>query len=86
MITRLLQTTFALLLLLSPALVNAHTNEANQAELKLLVDNNYQLSIDIDVLHVIKSHQKSSVDEADLINHLKNLSLIETKQLLSKIL
>ncbi|MBA6363863.1 HupE/UreJ family protein [Colwellia sp. BRX8-4] len=86
MITRLLQTTFALLLLLSPALVNAHTNEANQAELKLLVDNNYQLSIDIDVLHVIKSHQKSSVDEADLINHLKNLSLIEIKQLLSKIL
>jgi hypothetical protein len=86
MITRLLQTTFALLLLLSPALVNAHTNEANQAELKLLVDNNYQLSIDIDVLHVIKSHQKSSVDEADLINYLKNLSLIEIKQLLSKIL
>jgi hypothetical protein len=86
MITRLLQTTFALLLLLSPALVNAHTNEANQAELKLLVENNYQLNIDIDVLHVIKSHQKSSVDEADLINHLKNLSLIETKQLLSKIL
>jgi hypothetical protein len=86
MITRLLQTTFALLLLLSPALVNAHTNEANQAELKLLVENNYQLSIDIDVLHVIKSHQKSSVDEADLINHLKNLSLIEIKQLLSKIL
>jgi hypothetical protein len=86
MITRLLQTTFALLLLLSPALVNAHTNEANQAELKLLVENNYQLSIDIDVLHVIKSHQKSSVDEADLINHLKHLSLIEIKQLLSKIL
>ncbi|MBA6232431.1 MULTISPECIES: HupE/UreJ family protein [unclassified Colwellia] len=86
MITRLLQTTFALLLLLSPALVNAHTNEVNQAELKLLVENNYQLSIDIDVLHVIKSHQKSSVDETDLINHLKNLSLIETKQLLSKIL
>lgn len=86
MITRLLQTTFALLLLLSPALVNAHTNEANQAELNLLVENNYQLSIDIDVLHVIKSHQKSSVDEADLINYLKNLSLIEIKQLLSKIL
>jgi hypothetical protein len=37
-------------------------------------------------LHVIKSHQKSSVDEADLINYLKNLSLIEIKQLLSKIL
>ncbi|MEH6382979.1 MAG: HupE/UreJ family protein [Colwellia sp.] len=84
MITRLLKTIFTLLLL-SPWIVNAHSNEANQAELQLLADNKYQLIMSIDLLHVIKSHQNSSADDAELVHYLKGLSLIETKQLLSKI-
>ncbi|MFQ3195421.1 MAG: hypothetical protein ACI9N3_002255, partial [Colwellia sp.] len=67
MITRLLKTIFTLLLL-SPWIVNAHSNEANQAELQLLADNKYQLIMSIDLLHVIKRHQNSSADDAELVH------------------
>lgn len=85
MIIRFFQTALALLFLLSPSLVNAHTNEANQAELQLLEDNKYQLIVSIDALHFIKSLQEFSGDEPEFIYYLKALSLIETKQLLSKV-
>jgi hydrogenase/urease accessory protein HupE len=39
----------------------------------------------IDVLHLIKKQQNFSGDELKLIYYLKELSLIETKQLLSKV-
>lgn len=86
MITRLLQLAFALFFLLSPLVVNAHTNEANQAELQFLDDNKYQLIMSIDSLHLIKIQQEFSGDEAELIHYLKGLSLIETKQLLSTVM
>jgi hydrogenase/urease accessory protein HupE len=75
----------ALLCLLSPLVVNAHTNEANQAELQLLKDNKYQLIVSIDALHFIKNQQAFSGDEPELIYYLKGLSLIETKKLLSTV-
>ena len=85
MIMRFTQMAFALLCLLSPLVVNAHTNEVNQAELQLLKDNKYQLTVSIDALHLIKNQQAFSGDEPQLIYYLKGLSLIETKQLLSTI-
>jgi len=85
MFTRLLQTAFTLCLLLSSFVINAHTNKTNQAELQLLKENQYQLIVSIDILHVIKKQLNFSGDESKLIKHLKGLSLIETKQLLSKI-
>jgi len=85
MTTRLFQTAFTLLLLLSSFVVNAHTNKTNQAELQLLKDNQYQLIISIDILHVIKRQLNFSGDESKLIMHLKGLSLIETKHLLSDV-
>ena len=85
MIMRFFKQAFSLLLLLSPSLVSAHTNEANQAELQLLEDNKYQLIVSIDALHLIKSQQKFSGDEPELIYYLKGLSLIETKKLLSAV-
>jgi hydrogenase/urease accessory protein HupE len=85
MIIRFFQMAFALLILLSPAIVYAHSNEANQAELQLLEDNKYQLIMSIDTLHLIKIHQEFSGDEPELINYLKGLSLIETKQLLTSV-
>ena len=85
MIIRFFQTALALIFLLSPSLVNAHTNEANQAELQLLEDNKYQLIVSIDALHFIKSLQDFSGDEPEFIYYLKGLSLVETKQLLSQV-
>ena len=85
MIMRFFKQAFSLLLLLSPSLVSAHTNEANQAELQLLEDNKYQLIVSIDALHLIKNQQKFSGDEPELIYYLKGLSLIETKKLLSAV-
>jgi hydrogenase/urease accessory protein HupE len=85
MIIRFFQTALALILLLSPFLAIAHTNEANQAELQLLEDNKYQLIVSIDALHFIKSLQDFSGDEPELIYYLKGLSLVETKQLLSHV-
>ena len=85
MIMRFLQQAFVLLFLLSPYLVNAHTNEANQAELQLLEDNTYQLIVSIDALHLLKRHQEFSGDEPELIYYLKSLTLIETKRLLSTV-
>jgi hydrogenase/urease accessory protein HupE len=85
MINRFFQTALALLLILSPSVVNAHTNEANQAELQLLEDNKYQLIVSIDALHFIKNLQNFSGDEPEFIYYLKSLSLAETKQLLSQV-
>ena len=85
MIIRFIQMASALLCLLSPLVVNAHTNEANQAELQLLKDNKYQLIVSIDALHFIKNQQAFSGDEPELIYYLKGLSLIETKKLLSTV-
>jgi len=85
MIIRFFQTALALLFLLSPFVVNAHTNEANQAELQLLEDNKYQIIVSIDALHFIKSLQEFSGEEPEFIYYLKGLSLIETKQLLSAV-
>ena len=85
MINRFFQTALALLFLLSPSVVNAHTNEANPAELQLLEDNKYQLIVSIDALHFIKNLQNFSGDEPEFIYYLKSLSLAETKQLLSQV-
>jgi len=83
MIIRLLQIFSIFLIFFSYSLVvNAHTNETNQAELQLLKDNKYQLIMSIDILHFIKKQQEFSGDESELIHFLKGLSLIETKQLL----
>ena len=85
MTIRFMQMAFVLLFLLSPSLVNAHTNEANHAELQLLEDNKYQLVLSINALHLIKSQQKFTGNEPELIYYLKGLSLTETKRLLSTI-
>jgi hydrogenase/urease accessory protein HupE len=82
---RFFKLAFALLFLLSPDVVNAHTNEANQAEFQLLKGNKYQLIVSIDALHLIKIQQEFSGDEPELIYYLKSLSLIETKRLLSTV-
>jgi len=63
----------------------AHNKDVNQAQLYLLEQDNYQLVISVDVLHLIKKYQSFSGDEQALIDSLKKLSLIETKKLLSKI-
>jgi len=65
--------------------VSAHNKDVNQAQLYLLEQDNYQLVISVDVLHLIKKYQSFSGDEQALIDSLKKLSLIETKKLLSKI-
>ncbi len=85
MIIRFIQMAFVLLFLLSPSLVNAHTSEANQAELQLLADNKYQLIVNFNALHLIKSQQGFSGNEPEFIYYLKGLSLIETKRLLSTV-
>ncbi len=86
MIIRLLQVFFSFLIFFSYSfIVNAHTNETNQAELQLLKDNKYQLILSIDILHFIKKQQEFSGDESELIYFLKGLSLLETKQLLSNV-
>lgn len=64
---------------------NAHNKDVNQAQLYFLEQGNYQLVISVDVLHLIKKHQKFSADDLALISNLQQLSLIETKNLLAKI-
>jgi hydrogenase/urease accessory protein HupE len=64
---------------------NAHNKDVNQAQLYLLEQGSYQLVISVDVLHLIKKHQKFAGDEQALIDNLQQLSLIETKKLLATI-
>jgi len=54
-------------------------------QLFLLEDNKYALTLSLDVLHVLKKELEIDGDDVEVIFHLKSLSLIETRSLLSKL-
>jgi len=64
---------------------NAHSKDVNQARLYLLEQGSYQLIISVDVLHLVKKHQNTEAKDQELINNLRQFSLIETQKLLAEI-
>jgi len=63
----------------------AHTNEKSQAQLFLLENNKYALTLSVDILHTLKKELSIDGDDIEVIYHLKSLSLIETRTLLKEL-
>ena len=82
MINQLLSS--VLLLLLFCFNLSAHTNEKSAAQLYLLEDNKYALTLSLDVLNVLNEELEINGTDIEVIFHLKYLSLTETRALLAK--
>jgi hydrogenase/urease accessory protein HupE len=62
----------------------AHTSESSKAQLFLLENNKYAITLTIDVLHLLQLEQKIAGDDAQVIEQLKSLSLRESQALLTR--
>jgi len=76
---------FFIITLFSSSSVYAHSDEKSGAHLQLLSDNQYSLTITVDVLHLAKQELNFSGDEQALAKHLNNLSLKAAKTFLAKL-
>ncbi len=65
--------------------VSAHTVDKNQAQLNILNQQVYQLTITLDALHLAKNSLNFQGDDAELKEQLAQLSLSELKTLLNEI-
>lgn len=64
---------------------NAHTMDNINAELNVLANNQYSLTVHVDILHIAKATLAYPGEDLELIQMLSSLSLIETKRLLDRI-
>ena len=74
--------------LLVSSIVNtaaAHTIEKSHADLRLLPNNQYTLTLTIDVIHLAKDGIDFKGTDTELIDTLEQLSLLESKRLLDNI-
>ncbi|XQW84145.1 HupE/UreJ family protein [Thalassotalea piscium] len=74
-----------LCLFLITNVTHAHTVESLTAELNVFPDNHYELTINVDVLHLAKNKLDFQGEDPELIYTLSSLSLIESKRLLDSI-
>ncbi|GHE87137.1 HupE/UreJ family protein [Thalassotalea profundi] len=75
----------AVLLFFITANANAHITNNTNATLNILANSKYDLSIHVDILHIVKDKLAFQEGDAELIEHLSSFSLIETKRLLDSI-
>ncbi len=63
----------------------AHTSDINKATLSLEGSEQYQLTITIDILHLLKNYQNIIGDDTKVIESLRTMSFSQQKQLLDNL-
>lgn len=63
----------------------AHTSDINKATLSLEGSEQYQLTITIDILHLLKNYQNIIGDDTKVIESLRSMSFSQQKQLLDNL-
>jgi hypothetical protein len=63
----------------------AHTGNINKANLSLEGTEQYQLTISVDILHLLKRYQNIKGDDTKVIETLKSMSFSQQKQLLDRL-
>jgi len=81
---RIITVLFTLSFIFFSTLSTAHTNEKSAAQLYLLEDNKYTLTISLDVLNILNKELAINGTDIEVIFHLKYLSLTESRNLLAK--
>ena len=63
----------------------AHTSDINKATLSLEGSEQYQLTITVDILHLLKNYQNIIGDDTKVIESLRSMSFSQQKQLLDNL-
>ncbi len=63
----------------------AHTNDISKATLSLENAEQYQLTVKVDILHILKRYLEIDRNDEDVIKHLQTLSFRQQKQLLDNL-